>query len=136
MVAVEEAHPATQWNSRKGVIAGCLILIAALAAVIIWSWATQPQLPVFDPAEHERLIDENLKKLTPPDAWTLWIDYYRPLAERGFSIFEARNRAAIEGEIAHRQFLRLSLWAVVGVLATLAAVAAFWPGHSVQPRRG
>ncbi len=90
---------------------------------------TQPKIPMFDPAEHERLIDENLKKLTPPDSWTLWIDYYRPLAERGFPIFEARNRAEIEREIAHRQFLRRSLWVVAGILAAIAVAAAFWPAR-------
>jgi hypothetical protein len=57
----------------------------------------------------------------------MWIEYYRPLAERGFSHLELANRGAIEKIIAERQSLRRTLWIVAAIAAVIAAAAAIWP---------
>ena len=124
---VEDKQVGARWGARQGVIAASLILTATLIVTNIWNWWTQPQVPHFDPVSHERAVDEHLKSLTPANAWLAWIDYYRPMAERGFPLFEPSNKADVERQIVHRQFLRRTLWIAVAVLAAIAATTAFWP---------
>ena len=102
-----------------------LIALAVLVTGIIWSWATQPPVPKFDPAIQQQLVEKSLEKLTPAQSWDLWL-HYRQLAETGFPVFEASNRTEIERQIVHRQSIRKLLCIVAGIFAA-AATAAFWP---------
>jgi hypothetical protein len=121
-------RPASTWSARKGVITACLILAGTLAIANAWSWFTQPKAPIFDPVAYQRdIIEQRLKKLTPTQGWLMWIEYYRPMAERGFSYLELANRAEIERTIAERQSLRRTLWIVAAIAAAIAVAAAFWP---------
>jgi hypothetical protein len=130
-------RPTSTWSARKGVITACLILAGALAIINAWSWFTQPKVPLFDPVAYQRdVVEERLKKMTPTQSWLMWIEYYRPLAERGFSHLELANRGAIEKIIAERQSLRRTLWIVAGIAAVIAAAAAFWPKASETRRHG
>src|SRR3954451_5126706 len=100
----EVAPPTSTWSARKGVITASLLLAGALAVVNAWSWFTQPKVPVFDPASYEHnIVEQRLKTMTPTQAWQWWIEYYKPLAERGFSNLELANRGQIEKIIAERQ---------------------------------
>jgi len=132
----EEKDLAAGWGLRQGVIAASVISAAVMVAFNAWSWWTQPTVPRYDPVAHERSVDENLKKLTPAGAWLAWVEYYRPLAERGFLVFEPSNKAEVEREIAHRQFLRRTLWIAVAIFAAIAAAAAFWPAPAKTRRPG
>jgi hypothetical protein len=121
-------RPKSTWSARKGVITACLILAGALAVVNVWSWFTQPNVPIFDPVVYQRdIVEQRLKKLTPTQGWLLWTEYYRPMAERGFSYLEPRDRELIERTIAERQSLRRTLWIIAGIAVAIAMVAAFWP---------
>jgi hypothetical protein len=121
-------RPKSTWSARKGVITACLILAGALAVVNAWSWFTQPKVPIFDPVAYQRdIIEQRLKKLTPTQGWLLWTEYYRPMAERGFSYLERRDRELIERTIAERQSLRRTLWIVAAIAVAIAVAAAFWP---------
>jgi hypothetical protein len=121
-------HPTSTWSARKGVITASLLLAAALAIVNAWSWFTQPKVPVFNPATYQHeVIEPRLKAMTPSQGWQWWIEYYKPLAERGFAYLEFANRGQIETIIAERQSLRRTLWIVAAIAAAIAAAAAFWP---------
>jgi hypothetical protein len=116
------------WSARKGVMTASLLLAGGLTLVNAWSWFTQPVVPVFDAASYQRdVVEQRLKNLTPSQSWDLWVGYYKPLAERGFSYLERADRAQIESVIVQRQSLRRTLWIVVAIAAISAAAAAFWP---------
>jgi hypothetical protein len=74
--------------------------------------------------------------MTPTQSWVWWIEYYKPMAERGFSNLEFANRGQIERIIAERQSLRRTLWIVAAIAVAVAAAAAYWPkSHEVTSRR-
>jgi hypothetical protein len=97
----------------------------------LWSWFTQPKVPKFDPLAQANRVESRLSKWTPADAWTWWIEYYRPLAERGFPVFETADKPRIEQQIAHRQSLRGICWTAAAVVGAVTAAIAFWP----EPRQ-
>jgi len=124
--AVEKERPTASWNARKGVITACLLLVGAIAIANGWSWYTQPKIPQFDPVAYQRdAVEQRLK--TPTQAWLWWIEYYKPMAERGFSLLQLANRAEIEKTIAVRQSMRRTLWIVAAIAGATAVAAAFWP---------
>ncbi len=124
----EKGKPAGSWGSRQGIITASLIVAAALLAWGAWIWWTGPVIPTFDPATRQCAVEEQIK--TPAGAWEAWIDYYRPMAERGIPIFRVGNAADIEIRIAHARFLRWMLWAIAGVFAIVAISVRFWPHPS------
>ena len=123
------ARPAAStWNARKGVITACLLLAGALAIANIWSWITQPQLPVFNAAAYQEGIAEHrLTTMTPADGFQWLVSYYKPLAEHGFANLEFANRAQIEGVIAQRSSLRRTLWVIAAIAAGIAVATVVWP---------
>lgn len=137
LVETELGRPTSTWNARKGVITASLLLASALAIVNAWSWFTQPIVPVFDLAFYQHdVIEHRLKTMTPIQSWQWWIEYYKPMAERGFSNLEFANRGQIERIIAERQSLRRTLWIVAAIAAAIAAAAVFWPkSQEVTSRR-
>src|SRR5438270_5564105 len=135
-VAAAEEKRSAVWGTRQGVLTVSLLLAVSLAAASIWSRVTQPTVPKFDPAVYGETVEARLKSWTPGDAWMWWIEYYRPLAERGFPVFEALNRAEIERQIAHRQVLQRTLWIAAAVFAATAGLATFWPKPAKTRRQG
>ena len=116
----EAVRPTSTWSARKGVITASLLLAGALAIINALSWFTQPTVPKF-------VVEQHLKKLTPTQSWQMWIEYYKPMAERGLSRLELANRGQIERIIAERQSLRRTLWIVAAIAAAIAVAAAVWP---------
>ncbi len=90
------AHPFGILGTRERVsITASLILVGALAVINGWSWFTEPAVPKFDPAGYQReVVEQRLKTMTPSESWHWWIEYYRPLAERGFGVLELCQPAA------------------------------------------
>jgi hypothetical protein len=122
------------WNLRKGFIAACVTIAVILAAVALGSWLTEPTVPSFT-AGRDQSVDEALKTITPVHAWRLWIELYRPLAERGFSDLVHSDTAAIRATIAKRRFLQMTLLSIAAVFLALALLTAFWP-RGPTTRRG
>lgn len=125
---VEDTRSGGSWGARQGLIAASLIVLTAATAWSVWIWWKEPVVPKFAAAAHAarmNTVEEQLK--TPSGGWEAWIAYYRPLAERGFSVFQVANLAQIEAEIAHKRFLRRTLWIVAAIFAVIAAAAAFLP---------
>jgi hypothetical protein len=121
-------RPTSTWSARKGVITASLILAGALTIANAWSWLTQPKVPVFDPVAYQRdVVERRLTTITPTQSWLMWVEYYRPMAERGFSYLELANRGEIERIIAERHSLRRTLWIVAGIAVATAVAAALWP---------
>jgi hypothetical protein len=133
----EAARPTSTWSARKGVITASLLLAGTLAVINAWSWFTQPKVPVFDAEFYQHdVIEHRLKNMTPTQSWQWWIEYYKPMAERGFSYLEFANRGEIERIIAERQSLRRTLWFAAAIAAGTAAAAAFWPkSREITSRR-
>jgi hypothetical protein len=133
---VEQTQSRGSWGTRQGWIAASSIVVAALLAWSAWSWWTEPAQPKFVAADYIALVDAHLKEWTPADAWKRWIEFYRPLAERGLPVFQAGNAAEIESRITHARFLRRMLWSVAGIFAAAAAAGVFWPEPvAVKTRR-
>ena len=88
--AVEQAAAASSGARGKGVIAASLIVVAALAGRERLELVHDPtRFPNSIRRHDARCRGATLKKPTAARCWNAWIEYYRPLAERGFSMFEA-----------------------------------------------
>jgi hypothetical protein len=122
------------WNKRKGAIAACLIVFSVFAVVGIWNRLRQPSIPKFDPSARLRSVEQQLKTITPADAFIL-SQNYRLLAEHGLSVFEVANQAAIEQQIRHQQFQRRIYWIIAAIFAAAAATIYFWPRPQPISRR-
>ena len=129
--AVGQPRAASNWGTRQGWIAASLIAIVILVGWSAWSWWREPSQPKFVAADYMEIIDKHLKDMKPAEAWNRWIEYYRPLADRGLPVFQAGNAAQIEGTIAHERFLRRMLLTIAGIFAAAAAAGVFWP----EPQR-
>src|SRR4051812_37063888 len=125
-VATEDRKRRSPWGARQGIITLSLLVLAGLIAAIVWSRATQPAVPRFDPEEHLRGIEKSLQSMTPVESWEIWLSY-RMRIEHGIPTYEFANRAAIEQQIAHRQSLRRTLGIAAAIAAAIALTAAFWP---------
>jgi hypothetical protein len=124
------------WGTRQGWITVSLIVIAVLLGASAWTWWNQPAQPVFVADDYLANVEKSLTDWTPTDAWKRWIEYYRPLAERGLPIFMAGNAGQIEAEIARAKFLRGTLLSIAAVFAAAAAATYFWPKPvAVKARR-
>jgi hypothetical protein len=128
----ERAAPTSAWGVRKGTIAVFLILAAALGGFAAVNRLTEPRLPEFSPATQLSLVDQQLERMTPVQAWQLWVGQYRPLAEQGFTPMQSPHEPAIRAEIARRRFLRKVVLSLAGVCAALALVAAVWPAAKTR----
>jgi len=133
-VKVAEAPSGRGWGARQGIIAASAIVVAAALAWSLWSWKTDPAHAVFDSAQRMSAVEEQLK--TPAGAWDSWVEFYKPLAEHGFPLFQASNIAQIEQQLAERRFLRGMLWSVAAIFAAIAAAAIFWPNAEKKRGRG
>jgi hypothetical protein len=134
---VEKERPKASWNARKGVITASLLLVGAIAIANGWSWFTQPKIPKFDPVAYQRdVVEQRLNKITPTQSWLWWVEYYRPMAERGFSNLELANRAQVENTISQRQSMRRTLWIVAAICAAVAVAAAFSPKSAQTGKQG
>ena len=133
-VAAPETQPArSTWGTRQGVATASLILAVILVAVALWSRFREPVVPEFDPQARLQSVDSALEEMTPVEGWQLWIDLYRPLAERGFARIEDPHKPAIEQYIARRRFFQKTLLALAALSIAVALAAALWPRRT--PRR-
>jgi hypothetical protein len=131
----DSAPSSTGWNLRKGMIAASLIVAGLLAGYAGWNYLTEPTLPKFDPEYRTSAVDAGLEKMTPVEAWQLWVEVYRPLATSGFAIYEHPHKASIEEHIAFRRVLQSTLLIIAGVAAAIAITAALWPKPTAVPAR-
>jgi hypothetical protein len=126
--AEPDTDPATAgWNPRKGIIAASLIIAGLLGAYAGWNYLTEPTVPKFADVYDASAVDANWEKMNPTEAWTLWVDIYRPLAKTGFHTYEHPHKAAIEDHVAHRRVLQSTLLIIVAVAIAVALTAALWP---------
>jgi len=103
-------------------------LLGAVAAIFaFWLRVTEPRVPPFDPVSQMRAVDDFLERMTPREGWQLWIEHYRPLAERGFLPFEHRDAAAIEQQAARQRLLQKTLWVAAATCILVAVAAALLP---------
>jgi hypothetical protein len=115
------------WNIKKGFVAAGLILAGILVAYAAWNHFSEPVVPQFDPSVRSAAVEQGLEKMTPAESWDMWVQVYRPLADKGFGVFEYPHKAAIEEHIAQRRVLQATLLVVAAVLAiTSLAIAYFW----------
>jgi hypothetical protein len=115
------------WNARRGIVAALAILAGVLVLIALWSRVTEPTIAKFDPGIRTQGVEEGLKGMTPLRGWQLWIEVYRPLAERGFFEFVDPHAPVIEQQIAKKRFLQWTLLVAAAVCAALAGVVALWP---------
>ena len=121
------------WGTRQGWITASFIVAAVLLGWSAWSWWGDPVEPKYDPAVRLASVEEQIK--TPAGAWDSWIGFYKPMAERGFPVFQPTNVYLVYQEIASRQFFRRMLWSVAGILSLAAVSGLFWPEPVSKTRR-
>jgi hypothetical protein len=121
------AAKSAAWSARRGFVAALLILATVLGIAALWSRITEPAVQEFDPIVRSSGVEEGLKTMTPLEAWQLWVEYYRPMGERGFSKFLNRDAPIIEQQIAERRFLQRTLLATAAAFIALAGIIALWP---------
>lgn len=118
---------ASDWGARQGIATVCLLAALLLSAVAGWSRWGEPTIPVFNPVAHTGQIERNIDALTPAQAWSLWVDVYRPLAEIGFSELKHPHDAQIRAEIERRRFIQKAALALAGAFGAVGLTAVFWP---------
>jgi hypothetical protein len=123
------------WGARHGIVAACLILAAVAGLWALWSRLREPYVAPFDAEVRRQVVERGLEELTPAQAWQQWIEWFRPLAERGFSELEHPHQANIDRYVAKERFLQKTLLAIAGVFVAVAVVAALWPRAKTR-RRG
>jgi hypothetical protein len=127
-VATSEAEKApSAWGARHGIVAACLILALVPALWALYSRLTEPYVEPFDVEIRRQVVEHGLEGLTPAQAWQQWIEWFRPLAERGFSELAHPHAAQIERYVARERVLQKALLAVAGVLVGIALIAVLWP---------
>jgi hypothetical protein len=131
--AVEKASSA--WGPRQGVVTAGILLAAVLLLIALWSRFTEPSVPEFNPDNRLQSVDTALDTMTPEQGWQLWVDLYRPMAERGLAVIEDPHKQAIEQYVAKKRFFQTTMLVAAGICAAVAAAAAMWPKSSAAPRR-
>ncbi len=117
-------------------MAAGLILAAVLAIIAAWNRFTEPRVTPFNAAGRSSAVQESLEKLTPVEAWQLWVELYRPMSKTGFALFRDPNTEAINHHVAQRRFVQKSLLVTAGVLAAISLTVAFlWRTTPPTPRR-
>jgi hypothetical protein len=86
----------------------------------------------FDASVHQQAVDRYLETITPAEGWRRWVEWYRPLAERGFTEMQHPHAAHIELYVAEQRFLQMTLLAVGGVFVAVAVIAAVWPREKTR----
>jgi hypothetical protein len=124
--ASQNQKRSSSWGTRQGLMTLSLLVLAALVAAIVWSRATQPTVPKFEPEAYLGRIEKGIQSMTPVESWDVWLTY-RMMAERGIPRYEFANRGTVEQQIAHRESLRRTLGIAAGITAVIALAAAFWP---------
>lgn len=132
-VAPESRPVRSTWSARQGVATAALILAAVLIAIALWSRFNEPTAQPFDPAARRQAVDRGLESITPVEGWHMWVDLYRPLAERGFAVIEDPHKPAIEQYVARQRFFQKILLIVAAGCLAIALAAALWPRPT--PRR-
>jgi hypothetical protein len=103
------------------------ILAVLLLGIALWSRLTEPVVRPFDPEARLRAVERGLEGLTPVQSWHMWVELYRPLAERGFPVIEDPHRPAIEEAIAQQRLIQGMMLVGAAVFAAIAVAAAVWP---------
>lgn len=87
----EHGEGGSQWTVRHSMAAATIIVavgLAIFAGYLFWQYRhLDGQIPRFVPEERAKIVEENIRQLTPARVWELWLGSYRPLAEVGFSEF-------------------------------------------------
>lgn len=129
-----EAAPASStssapvtWGVGQGIATVCLLAALVLGAAAAWSRWGEPSLPEFDATAYTGNVEQNIDALTPVQAWQLWVDVYKPLAEVGFVEMKHPYEDAIRAEIERRRFFQTMTLILAGVFGAFGLTAAFWP---------
>lgn len=131
--AAEPENPRSRgvWGARQGIMTASLLAAAAFFAWSGYVWWTRPVMPKFDPAERMRRVESYIQ--TPAGAYQAWVEYYRPMAERGIPMFQVANLELVESAIIKTQYLLWTLWGITGLFILLALAAIYWPAATVRP---
>jgi len=127
ITSVGAEHVPSTWGTRQGVATAGLILAAVLASAALWNRFSEPIIPEFNAATRLQNVDQALETMTPAQGWQMWIELYRPLAERGFAKLEDPHKPAIEQYIAKRRFFQKILLVAAAVCAAVALATIIWP---------
>lgn len=98
----------------------------------VWNRLTEPELPKFDPALRNKVMEKGIDELSPANAWRMAVEVYRPLAEQGFTEFEHPAAATIRSMIAQRQLVGKLLVIPAALCVLVALAAAFWPADQTR----
>jgi hypothetical protein len=75
-------------------------------------------------------VENRLERLSPVEAWSIWLSYYDNLDEQGFAEFQASNTAQIETAQLHHRRISLIAIAAAGVCLIAALAISALPKGS------
>lgn len=118
-------RPAKPWDARHGLVAAGSIGMIALLAWSGYVWWFEPKMQKFDLAARLKTVEEEIQ--TPAGAWKAWVEFYRPMAEKGIPEFRMMNADQIDRAIAQSRFVRFTLWALAFLCGFIALCGTLWP---------
>ena len=111
----------SEWTVRHGMAAAACVVavgLAIFAGYLLWQqWRLNEQIPRFVPEERTKVVEENLRQLTPSQTWELWVGSYLPVAQEGFTEFPGSPEM-------ERQVASLRLAAIVTLSISAVCLAA------------
>jgi hypothetical protein len=136
VAASRDDQAPSKWSARHGIVAASLIVAVISALWALWSRWSEPRIPPFDAANQLRFVDQRLEELTPAQAWQQWIEWFRPLAERGLSELQHPQQAEVDRHVSQARILQRMLLVIAGLFVAVALVAVLWPGPRAVETRG
>jgi hypothetical protein len=128
------ADATSSWGVRQGLIAACLIVATLCAIVAAISYASQPVLPVFDPAQYTRMTNEQIERMSPMDAWRTWVNGYRNMGVSGFREFRHPATEEIQLDVNRHRLVQMAMLGAAGLAVVIAAGAAMTKSGSQGDR--
>lgn len=123
---------ASSWGARQRIMTLACIGGSIVIGFGVWNRLTEPELPKFDPALRNKVMEKGIDELSPANAWRMAVEVYRPLAEQGFTEFEHPAAATIRSMIAQRQLVGKLLVIPAALCVLVALAAAFWPADQTR----
>jgi hypothetical protein len=104
-----------RWSAGQGVLATCLVLVGLFVIVAGWSRWSEPAVQQFDPAKHNREMEQAVDELTPVQGWSVWVTSLQPLGDTGFFELDTGPPAAVKEQIARARFFQATMLVLAAV---------------------
>ena len=133
---VDEADTKTKpaWGLRQGIFTAGLLIALLLGGVAAWfQWQTPGPPEPFDIIARSEFFQENVEKLTPEQAWQLWMIEFKPLEKLGIrQMINPQDRYTLS-QIKKCTYYRNLFGIAAGVFLVIGLIASsLAPGNKQE----